>query len=69
MSRKTNKQKKSKSGAVELSEQQLSGVVGGVTNLTTTDKGDETLITFEQGDARRPIVLGHLWSGKDLPPS
>ncbi len=69
MSRKTAKQKKSNSAAVELSEQQLSGVVGGATNLTTTSKSDETLITFEQGDTRGPIVVGSLWSGKKTPPS
>ncbi len=68
MSRKTTKQKKPKT-AVELSERQLSGVVAGVTNLTTSDKEDEALITFEQSDARSPIVVGMLWSGKDSPPS
>jgi uncharacterized protein involved in type VI secretion and phage assembly len=30
---------------------------------------DEVLITFERGDLSRPIVLGSLWNGKDLPPA
>jgi uncharacterized protein involved in type VI secretion and phage assembly len=29
---------------------------------------DEVLIAFEQGDPRRPYVLGALWSSVDLPP-
>ena len=29
---------------------------------------DEVLLVFEHGDFRRPIVLGALWNGKDLPP-
>jgi uncharacterized protein involved in type VI secretion and phage assembly len=31
--------------------------------------GDEVLIGFEHGDARRPIVLGGLWNGRDVPPA
>jgi uncharacterized protein involved in type VI secretion and phage assembly len=31
--------------------------------------GDEVLIGFEHGDARRPIVLGGLWNGRDAPPA
>jgi hypothetical protein len=30
--------------------------------------GDEVLVTFEQGDARRPYVIGGLWNGHDSPP-
>ncbi len=29
---------------------------------------DEVLVGFEQGDLRRPFVLGSLWNGKDAPP-
>jgi uncharacterized protein involved in type VI secretion and phage assembly len=32
------------------------------------DVDDEVLVAFEQGDARRPYVLGGLWNGKDKPP-
>lgn len=32
------------------------------------DKDDEVLVAFEQGDARRPYVLGGLWNGVDSPP-
>src|SRR5262249_40232243 len=29
---------------------------------------DEVLVAFEQGDTRRPYVLGGLWNGRDGPP-
>lgn len=29
---------------------------------------DEVLVLFEHGDMNRPIVVGALWGGKDLPP-
>ncbi len=32
------------------------------------DVGDEVLVVFEGGDARRPYVVGCLWNGSDSPP-
>lgn len=32
------------------------------------DAGDEVLIAFERGDARRPVVVGALWSQAQRPP-
>lgn len=33
------------------------------------DVDDEVLVAFEQGDPRRPYVLGGLWNGRDRAPS
>ena len=30
--------------------------------------GDEVLVVFEQGDPRRPYIIGCLWSSTDTPP-
>jgi len=30
---------------------------------------DEVVIAFENGDIRRPYILGALWNGSDLPPA
>jgi uncharacterized protein involved in type VI secretion and phage assembly len=32
------------------------------------DVGDEVLVVFEGGDARRPYVVGAMWNGSDAPP-
>lgn len=32
------------------------------------DVGDEVLVAFDGGDARRPYVIGALWNGADDPP-
>ena len=32
------------------------------------EKNDEVLVAFEQGDPRRPYILGALWSKPDKPP-
>lgn len=32
------------------------------------DEGDKVLVTFEHGDASRPVVVGSTWSGQAPPP-
>lgn len=42
------------------------GASRGAVWLPETD--DEVLVAFEQGDIRRPVVIGGLWNGQDDPP-
>lgn len=37
--------------------------------LFLPEKGDEVLITFEEGDAERPYVVGSAWNGVHQPPA
>src|SRR5882724_1612377 len=32
------------------------------------EKDDEVLVMFEHGDLNRPLIVGALWNGKDIPP-
>jgi uncharacterized protein involved in type VI secretion and phage assembly len=45
---------------------QMAGLGRGLYLLPEVD--DEVLVMFEHGDVRRPIIIGTLWNGKDLPP-
>jgi uncharacterized protein involved in type VI secretion and phage assembly len=33
------------------------------------DVGDEVLVAFERANPRLPVILGALWTGKELPPA
>ncbi|MEX2494288.1 MAG: type VI secretion system tip protein TssI/VgrG [Nitrospirales bacterium] len=41
----------------------------GTTSMWIPDVGDEVLVVFEHGDPNRPVVIGSMWNGKDMPPS
>lgn len=45
----------------------MAGLNSGVYFLP--DIGDEVLVTFEQGDVNKPVVLGGLWNGLNRPPA
>lgn len=38
-------------------------------SLFVPEVGDEVVVAFQLGDLRYPIVIGSLWSGKQLPPA
>jgi uncharacterized protein involved in type VI secretion and phage assembly len=58
------------SGAGYEAWARLATLMGGKDRGTwfVPDVGDEVLVVFEAGDARRPYVVGGLWNGKDAPP-
>ncbi len=41
----------------------------GTTSMWIPDIGDEVVLAFEHGDPGRPVIVGSLWNGKDLPPA
>jgi phage protein D/phage baseplate assembly protein gpV len=47
----------------------MPGAGAGRGTMWLPESGDEVLVAFEQGDVRRPVVLGGLWNGQDVPPS
>ena len=42
----------------------------GVSNAAwfSPEPGDQVLVAFQSGDARRPVVLGSVWNPHDRPP-
>lgn len=41
----------------------------GTTSMWIPEIGDEVLVAFEHGDPHRPVIIGNMWNGTDLPPS
>ena len=50
----------------KISKNELQRIHGGSAGLP--DIGDDVLVAFLFGEERRPIVVGCLWNGKDVPP-
>jgi len=50
----------------QISKNELKRIRGGSAGLP--DVGDDVLVAFMFGDIRRPIIIGSLWNGKDVPP-
>ena len=44
------------------------GTGKGTSAMWIPEIDDEVVVAFEHGDPNRPVVLGNMWNGKDLPP-
>jgi uncharacterized protein involved in type VI secretion and phage assembly len=50
-----------------LGEEELWALSVGGKRAFVPDRGDEVVVAFEEGDPRRPIVLGLLWGSSEAP--
>ena len=46
----------------------VSPLIGRTPTAIQLGIGDEVLVAFENGDVRRPFVIGNVWNGADSPP-